>query len=140
MVGIAVHACFIGALVKLMRRRGTQIKRVQADPVPSVKVRSARKAARLAVGRKAVQDSMESEPSSSSGSKKNSVGGRAERRSGVRKRVIHGLWRYKVIKARRLGAASRTLAWVLPEELEVHRTLIAQVESVLVRLTVVRAF
>lgn len=54
--------------------------------------------------------------------------------------VNHGMGRSKVMEARRLGEKSATLPCVLLEEFNVHPTLIARDELVLMRPTAKRTF
>lgn len=82
-VGIAEKndsTCSIGALCELISTMWIQRKRMHAQGMPSVKMRWAKIAARLAVGRKVLKDRTESGSFSSSAPEDSVVGGRTGQR------------------------------------------------------------
>lgn len=97
------------SICELTSRVWIQERRMQSPSMSSVKVRSARKAAKIAAERKVVKSNEGGGLSSSSPSEKLQKG---EGRGGEEKwekGVNHGIRKYKVIKARRLSAMSKTL-------------------------------
>lgn len=108
--------------------------------VPSEKVRSAREAAKLPTRRKAVRDSMGSGWSLSSDSKQIAIEERPEERRRVRR---GGESRYGEIQGDRsgkTGCRKQKAALNFARDLKVHRSLIARMELVLVRLIAVTTF
>lgn len=140
MAGDGDRTRLVSALWELTSRVRFPRSLLQAHSVLSAKVRSAREAARLAAGREVVSGIEKSGSSSSFTSEKRAERGKPWEEEGWKKIVRHGMERYNMMRARKLGAVRRTLPCVLPEECKVHSTLIAQTELVLAKLTAVRTF
>lgn len=102
--------------------------------VPTVNVWLAREAARHAAQRKLVGEDTEKESSSSSTSEKGAAGGRPGEDEEWEERLSHCIESFKVMEAQGLGAMCQKVACALPEKSKAHRTLIVQVNLVLVRL------
>lgn len=80
---------------------------MQARIMPSVNVRSARDATRLAAGRSVLRGNKRGDTLSPS--EETGKGGRPEGKIKMEKKMKHGTGRYKVIETRRLRAVSQNL-------------------------------